>query len=295
MPANLPPEYLAAEHRFRQAKSPDERMAALQDMLSVIPKHKGTDKLRGQLRSKLSKLREESQRKKSTGRTFYLFNVKKEGAGQILLVGLPNVGKSTLLSRLTNASVEIGDYPFTTRVPIVGMMSFENIQIQLVDAPAVTLELGEAWFSNLVRNADALMLVLDLGWDPMEQMRVILESLGEAGVTPVGEKNARPCYSTTPKCASPIPSSSSSSSPWQPSPGGQDASSAGGNKEHPLDQQQLLDLITQAAREGWTEALACSIVGALSCIAPLSSLLVTHRQRQPPLESPCRHRTFKEN
>jgi ribosome-interacting GTPase 1 len=164
-------------------------MAALQDMLSVIPKHKGTDKLRGQLRSKLSKLREELQRKKSTGRTFYLFNVKKEGAGQILLVGLPNVGKSTLLSRLTNASVEIGDYPFTTRVPIVGMMGFENIQIQLVDAPAVTLELGEAWFSNLARNADALMLVLDLGWDPMEQMRVILESLEEAGVTPVGENS----------------------------------------------------------------------------------------------------------
>lgn len=162
-------------------------MTALQDMLSVIPKHKGTDKLRGQLRSKLSKLREESQRKKSTGRSFYLFNVKKEGAGQILLVGLPNAGKSTLLSRLTNASVEIGDYPFTTRVPIVGMMDFENIQIQLVDAPAVTMELGEAWFTNLARNADGLMLVLDLGWDPMEQMRVILESLEEAGVTPVGE------------------------------------------------------------------------------------------------------------
>jgi len=186
MPANLPPEYLAAEGRFRRAKSPQEKVMALQEMLSVIPKHKGTDKLRGQLRSKLSKLREESQKKRSVGRGFYLFNVKKEGAGQIVLVGLPNVGKSTLLSRLTNASAEIAEYPFTTRVPIVGMMDFENIQIQLVDSPAVTMELGEAWFTNLARNADALALMVDLGCDSIEQMKVLMEKLDEAGVSPTG-------------------------------------------------------------------------------------------------------------
>lgn len=187
MPANLPPEYLAAEERFRQAKSPQERVVALQEMLSVIPKHKGTDKLRGQLRSKLSKLREESQKKRSAGRSFYLFNVKKEGAGQIVLVGLPNVGKSTLVSRLTNACTEIAEYPFTTRVPIVGMMDFENIQIQLVDSPAVNLELGEAWFTNLARSADALVLVVDLGGDPLAQMKILPEKLEEAGVSPIGE------------------------------------------------------------------------------------------------------------
>lgn len=187
MPANLPPEYLAAEQRFRRAKSPQERVMALQEMLSVIPKHKGTDKLRGQLRSKLSKLREESQKKRSMGRGFYLFNVKKEGAAQIVLVGLPNTGKSTLLSRLTNASTEIAEYPFTTRVPVVGMMDFENIQIQLVDLPAVTMELGEAWFTNLARNADALLLMVDLGCEPLKQMEVLLEKLDEAGVSPIGE------------------------------------------------------------------------------------------------------------
>jgi ribosome-interacting GTPase 1 len=187
MPANLPPEYLAAEERFRRAKSLQERIAALQEMLSVIPKHKGTDKLRGQLRSKLSKLREESQKKRSTGRGFYLFNVKKEGAGQIVLVGLPNAGKSTLLSLMTNASSEIAAYPFTTRVPIVGMMDFENIQIQLVDSPAVNLELGEAWFTNLARNADALALMVDLESDPLEQMKVLFEKLSEAGISPIGE------------------------------------------------------------------------------------------------------------
>ncbi len=187
MPANLPPEYLAAEQKFRRAKSVQERVMALQEMLSVIPKHKGTDKLRGQLRSKLSKLREESQKKRSMGRGFYLFNVKKEGAGQIVLVGLPNAGKSTLLSRLTNASTEIAEYPFTTRVPIVGMMDFENIQIQLVDLPAVTMELGEAWFTNLARNADALLLMVDLGCEPLEQIEVLLEKLGEAGVSPIGK------------------------------------------------------------------------------------------------------------
>ncbi len=186
MPANLPPEYLAAEERFRRGKSPQEKLMALQEMLSVIPKHKGTDKLRAQLRSKLSKLREESQKKRSTGRGFYPFNVKKEGAGQILFVGLPNVGKSTLLSRLTNACTEIAEYPFTTRAPVVGMMDFENIQIQLVDSPAVTMELGEAWFTNLARNADALVLMIDLGYDPLEQMKTILEKLDEAGLSPMG-------------------------------------------------------------------------------------------------------------
>jgi small GTP-binding protein len=187
MPANLPPEYLAAEERFRHAKTPQERVAALQEMLRVIPKHKGTDKLRAQLRSRLSKLREESQRKRSTGRGFYLFNVSREGAGQIVLVGLPNVGKSTLLTRMTNASPEIADYPYTTRAPIVGMMDFENIQIQLVDCPAVTLELGEAWFTNLARNGDALVLIVDLTFEPLEQMEVILDKLEEAGVSPIGE------------------------------------------------------------------------------------------------------------
>ncbi len=198
MPANLPPEYLAAEQRFRKAKSPQERLLALQTMLSVLPKHKGTDKLRGQLRSRLSKVREESQRKKSVGRGAYLFNVKKEGAGQIVFVGLPNVGKSTLLSLLTNASPEVAEYPFTTRAPIVGMMDFEDIQIQLVDSPAVTLELGEAWFTNLARNTDALALMIDLGRDPQEQMEIIMHKLQEAWITPIGvdstpspdEKNA---------------------------------------------------------------------------------------------------------
>ncbi len=186
MPANLPPEYLAAEERFREAKSPQEKIMALQAMLSVIPKHKGTDKLRGQLRSKLSRLKEESQKKRSVGRGFYLFNVKKEGAGQVVLAGLPNVGKSTLLSRLTNATTDIGEYPFTTRVPVVGMMDFENIQIQLVDSPAVTLELGEAWFTNLARNADALALMIDMGSDPLGQMMVLLEKLQEAWISPIG-------------------------------------------------------------------------------------------------------------
>jgi len=187
MPANLPPEYLAAEDRLRQAKSVQEKVTALQDMLSVVPKHKGTDKLRAQLRSKLSKLKEESQKRRTTGRSFYLFNVQKEGSGQILLVGLPNSGKSTLLSQLTNASTEIAEYPFTTRVPVVGMMDFENIQIQLIDAPAVTLELGEAWFTNLARNADALVLTIDLGGDVSVQMRTICDKLSETGITPIGD------------------------------------------------------------------------------------------------------------
>jgi ribosome-interacting GTPase 1 len=87
---------------------------------------------------------------------------------------------------LTNAATEIAEYPFTTRLPIVGMMDFENIQIQLVDAPAVTLELGEAWFTNLARNADSLVLMVDLGQDPVGEMTVLMGKLEEAGISPIG-------------------------------------------------------------------------------------------------------------
>ncbi len=177
MPANLPPQYKEAEERYRQARTTPEKILALEEMLAIIPHHKGTDKLIAQLRKRLSQHREESQRRPSTSRQIDPFVIKKEGASQVVLVGLPNCGKSQILASLTNALPLIADYPFTTRVPLPGMMKFENIQIQLVDAPPLMDEYAEAGLFNLIRSADALAVVLDLTEDCGTQIDLILEEL----------------------------------------------------------------------------------------------------------------------
>jgi ribosome-interacting GTPase 1 len=186
MPANLPPQYFEAEKRYREAKAIPEKIKALESMLAIMPKHKGTDKLRGQLRSKLSKLKSESEKKGGAERRGSLFYVKPEGTAQVLILGFANVGKSQLVSALTNANADIADYPFTTRKPVPGMMPFENIQIQLVDAPPIDFEIGEAWLSPMVRNANALITMVGLDGDPLAQMEGILSKLGEVRVRPIG-------------------------------------------------------------------------------------------------------------
>ena len=177
MPANLPPQYKEAEDRYRQAKTTPEKILALEEMLAIIPHHKGTYKLIGQLRKRLSQHKEESQRRSSTSRQGDPFAVKKEGAAQVVLVGLPNCGKSQILGSLTNAVPLIADYPFTTRAPLPGMMKFENIQVQIVDSPPFMDEFAETGLGNLIRNADALAIVLDLAEDCGTQIDLILEEL----------------------------------------------------------------------------------------------------------------------
>jgi ribosome-interacting GTPase 1 len=182
MPANLPPQYKEAEERYRQAKTTPEKILALEEMLAIIPHHKGTDKLIGQLRKRLSQHKEESQRRSSTSRQVDPFAVKKEGAAQVVLVGLPNCGKSQILGSLTNAVPLIGDYPFTTRTPLSGMMKFENIQVQVVDSPPIMDEFAETGLVNLIRNADALAIVLDLTEDCGTQLDLIQEELARRRV-----------------------------------------------------------------------------------------------------------------
>jgi ribosome-interacting GTPase 1 len=187
MPANLTPQYLEAEAKFKQAKTIPEKIKALEIMMAVIPKHKGTEKIRGQLKSRMAKLKEELQRRPTVGRAEQAYNIKREGAAQVVLLGLPNSGKSSLFSQVTHAFSEVAEYPFTTQKPIPGMMQFENIQIQLVDTPPIQLDHIEPGLSNLIRNADALLLLIDLTKDPVFQMEILREELKLMKIEIVGK------------------------------------------------------------------------------------------------------------
>jgi uncharacterized protein len=160
MPANLGPDYLAAEQEFRDAETQSEKITALERMWATLPKHKGTEKLQAELKRKLSQARKESQKKGATHSVPFYY-IAREGAGQVALAGPPNSGKSRLLAALTHAHPEVAEYPFTTRVPMPGMMAFENVQIQLIDLPPVADEFTEAWLPQVFRNAGQSLMVID--------------------------------------------------------------------------------------------------------------------------------------
>jgi ribosome-interacting GTPase 1 len=162
MPANLPPEYHKIEAELRTAKTPEEKIDIYERLIRVIPHHKGTDKLIAMYRQKIAKAREEGERRASTAKHAPNHKIEKSGAGQILVAGPPNSGKSSLVRALTGADVEVAEYPFTTRSPAPFMMPFENVKVQLVDTPPVTGELMETWFPEMVKMADAVILVADL-------------------------------------------------------------------------------------------------------------------------------------
>ncbi|UCC90251.1 MAG: 50S ribosome-binding GTPase [Dehalococcoidia bacterium] len=175
MPANLPPQYFEAEKKFRLAKNPADKKVALEEMLAIMPKHKGTDHLRADLRRKIARLTQISEKKAATQRASML--IDKEGAAQVVVVGLPNTGKSQLVSSVTNASPTVAEYPFTTQSATPGMMEFENIQIQLIDTPPLTEQSVVWWLPHMIRRADALLIVVDLGDAPLAQVEAIFTEL----------------------------------------------------------------------------------------------------------------------
>jgi len=175
MPANLPPQYFEAEKNYRAAKNPMEKIAALEEMLAIMPKHKGTDHLRAELRSRIAKLTQAAGKKAAIHRASMI--IEKEGAAQVVVTGLPNAGKSQLVSSITNASPTIAEYPFTTHNATPGMMEFENIKIQLVDTPPLLPQSIDPWFRHLLIRADALLAVVDLNNAPIAQVEAITAQL----------------------------------------------------------------------------------------------------------------------
>jgi len=182
MPANLTPEFKAAEERYKAAKDIQEKIECLEQMLATVPKHKGTEKIQADIKSKLSKLRRQP-RKKSGGRRQDIAHVPREGAAQVVVLGAANTGKSSLVGRLTQAEPKVAEYPFTTLRPQPGMMRFEDILIQLVDLPALGEDSPAPWVPQVARYADAALVVVDLGApDPAVQFDDVRRALEERKV-----------------------------------------------------------------------------------------------------------------
>ncbi len=181
MPANLPPQYFEAEKKFRLAKEPADKIIALEEMLAIMPKHKGTDKLRAELRGRIAKL-SQTLGKKAAGHRASMV-IEREGAAQVAVIGLPNAGKSQLVASITNASPAVAEYPFTTHQATPGMMAFENIQIQLIDTPPLVPQAIEFWLPHTLRRADALLIVVDLSNAPLAQMESLIAQLAEMRIS----------------------------------------------------------------------------------------------------------------
>ena len=184
MPTNLPADYYNAEERFRSATSPEDKVKFLEEMLSTIPKHKGTDHLRADLRKKLSKFKTATTSKKVSKKQVSPYHINKEGAGQIVIIGCTNAGKSSLVQSQTNAEPEVSEVPFTTWSPTPGMMQIENIQVQLIDTPPFSEEYIDPEFLNLIRRVDLVLIMLDLHTDPVQQLNFIYKKLQENRIAP---------------------------------------------------------------------------------------------------------------
>jgi small GTP-binding protein len=184
MPTNLPPEYFEVEKEYRAATTVEDKIALLEELISTVPKHKGTDHLRADLRRRLSKLKESGRAQRRTGKQETPFRIEPEGAGQIAVVGPPNVGKSSLVVALTNATPEVADYPFTTWTPTPGMMTIDNFQVQLIDTPPLNPEFVDPQLMDLIRRADIVLLVVDLQAFPIQQLEDSIRLLEEHRIVP---------------------------------------------------------------------------------------------------------------
>ena len=184
MPTNVSPEYKKAEEAYRKAREPRERLDCLKEMLRTIPKHKGTDHLQADIKTRIKQLTEELGGPKKGGRKSGPTHVvRPEGAAQLCLIGPPNAGKSSLHSKLTGSHSDVGPYPYTTHLPVPGMLPYEDVHFQVVDLPPVSADFMEPWLINALQPADGVLLVIDVSDpDSLEHVPTILKRLKEKKV-----------------------------------------------------------------------------------------------------------------
>ena len=184
MPANLPPQYYELERDFRAEKDVREKLRLAQELLVLMPKHKGTDKLQADMKAKISQLKKQvetgGETKHGAHQVKTFDHIDREGAGQIILIGPPNSGKSSFLDSLTHAKPLVADYPYTTREPLAGMMEFETVHLQLIDTPPISDQQFENYLTNLIRLADTVVLVVDVTSPKMaDELNFIIKTLAE--------------------------------------------------------------------------------------------------------------------
>jgi ribosome-interacting GTPase 1 len=190
MPANLPPDARKKWAEVEATKNPRERLQRMEEFLSLVPKHKGTAKTCAQVKKQMAVLRKELEEKKRkrAGKGGRKTFVEREGAAQIALISLTKAGKSSLLSAVTHAKVEVSTSPYATKEPVPGIMDYRDLQLQIIEAPALMqgAAQGRAWGPKtlaIARNADGLMLLVDLSQDPVQQLSLILDEMGRARIS----------------------------------------------------------------------------------------------------------------
>jgi ribosome-interacting GTPase 1 len=179
MAANLTPQYKKAEDQYRRAETPEEELRWLQIMFQEMPKHKATDHLQAKLKTQMADIRKEIEsgkgKKANAGKSV---RIPRQGAGTAVVIGGPNAGKSQLLASLTRATPEIAVYPFTTKQPQPGMMQWNDVFVQIIDTPPITADYLEPYIVGMLRSADLVLLMLDLGDDSgIEQCKEVLDKL----------------------------------------------------------------------------------------------------------------------
>ena len=200
MPANLPPDYYAAEERFRLAKTSEEKVRILEEMLAIMPKHKGTDHLKAGLRSKISRLLKEGAKKKTGISKFNPYAVEREDCPQVVLIGPVNAGKSALVKYLTGAPTEVAEYPYTTVMPSPGIFRHNHHRFQLIDLPPVMGEIMEGWMGDFMRTSEGTIIVLDSSTEKtLEMTDDLFNAVDSANVFLTGLKDAPPPLGTVPK------------------------------------------------------------------------------------------------
>lgn len=162
MPANLTPQFQKAEEAYRRAHAPEEQVACLEEMLKLIPKHKGTEKLQADLKTRLKEARAELEaEKKAPPKGGRVPRIPRQGAGQVVVLGGPNAGKSRLVGELSGAKTNVAPFPFATREALAGMMRYEDVQIQLIDTPPLTSSQVDPVTVSMARSADLCLFCMD--------------------------------------------------------------------------------------------------------------------------------------